>query len=100
MNKLVQRGFTTVEAVMIIVVILIIAAAGYFTFSQIRDNDENKAATSTQSQADTETEAKEASPPEIKDEAGLDEALKTLDEADIGAGTTADTELGTEASAF
>jgi flagellar basal body-associated protein FliL len=96
-----QKGFSVVEAVIVVVVLVLIAGAGYFIWDRNKadKNDLNTSTSQEASESATATDVKAA--PEIKTSSDLGEAEKVLDATDPEASSADDSSsLDSELSEF
>jgi hypothetical protein len=86
-----QQGFSAVEGIIVIVIVAALAFVGWWVFDRMQKDDAKNTGTS---------QKQETSVPEVNDIAGLDTAEQTLDDADIDAGSSDDTQLNSQLDSF
>lgn len=89
-----NRGFSTVEAVVIIVVLIALGGVGFWVFSR-QSNDESKVPSLSQGES---LDAPVA--PEINSASDLEAVEQTLDTMNLEAGNSDNAELDTQATNF
>ena len=95
MNRRNQRGFSAVEAVIIVFVVLALGIAGWFVFTRMQ-HKQSGAPTTTEQTTDATTPAT----PTIQDASDLDSATKALDDTNVDATTDDSAALDAELNRF
>ncbi len=89
-----QRGFSAVEIVIAVFVVAAIGVTGYMAYSRMKD------ANKTPSASDQTKQAVTPAAPTISDSKDLDAADTALDETNLDASTTDETDLDAELNSF
>jgi len=97
MRQIRQAGFTVIEAVIVIVIVGALLAVGVWV---VKNQSDNKDKSSNTSQTSEETSADVPEAPAVEDTEDLDAAQKALDESDLDAGTTDNSQLDSQTSGF
>jgi len=93
-----QAGFTVVEALIIIFIVGALLGVGIWVVKNQSDNKEKTTDTSQTNQGDESTEAPSA--PTVENNADLTEAEKALDDSNLDAGTSDNSQLDSQTSDF
>jgi predicted negative regulator of RcsB-dependent stress response len=89
MNR--QRGFSAVEAIIIVSVVVALALVGWWVYDRAQKDDATE---------NTDTSQQDSSVPEVNNATDLDSAEQSLDNADVDAGTADESELDNELNSF
>lgn len=96
MKQLKQAGFSVIEAIVIIVIVGALLGVGIWVVKKQSDNKTKD--TDTSQTSEDETSVPEA--PQVDSNEDLDDAEKALDDSDLDAGNSDNSDLDAQTNAF
>jgi prepilin-type N-terminal cleavage/methylation domain-containing protein len=95
MKKLYQRGFSSVEMVVVIVIVAALVAVGYVVYQRAHKDDSK-----TPTAAEQTTSSNTPSSPAVDKTSDLDSASKALDDTNLDAGASDNNTIDKDLNSF
>lgn len=91
-----QVGFSAIEAIIVVAILAVLAGVGYWVFTRESDDTDQSATSSQASEEDTTV----PKTPVVEEASDLDSASQALDDSDLDAGATDNSQLDTQLDGF